>query len=80
MVTDPQAINTQFASCYESLYSSRVTYYGEELDSYLDQVRFPKLTETDRDRLDSPITIKEIKQALSTLQVGKTPGTEGLPM
>lgn len=51
----------------------------EELDGYLDGIDFLGLTEEAKECLDSPITLKEVQQALGSLQVGKTPGAERLP-
>lgn len=71
VVVNPLAINARFVSYYSALYSSRVTYSTEELGIYLDQITFPTLPVSARDRLDSPITLKEVQQALGALQAGR---------
>lgn len=45
-----------FASYYEELYTSRVTYTSDEFSSDLSGVDFQLLTSTYRDYLGSPIT------------------------
>lgn len=78
-VTDPVAINACSASYYSSLYSSKVDYTGEELDSFLGQFTFPTLSKEARNHLDSTIILEEVQQTLSELQAGKTPVVDGLP-
>lgn len=76
----PAEINLCFAEFYQALYSSRVGYREEDLTRYLADVDLPVLTSTYRDRLDSPITVKEILQALKSMQPDKTPGPDGIPV
>lgn len=57
----------------------QVTYSPDELSTYLDTVEFPTLTIEAAQRLDGPITLKEVQVAMKSLQVGKTPGPDGLP-
>lgn len=77
--TASRAINDCFASYYAELYSTKVSYSMEDLYVYLSDVDFPVLTSTYRDQLDSPITLMEVKQVMSSLQGSKTPGPDGFP-
>lgn len=79
VLTDPSQINKQFAAYYQELYSSKVRFTEPELQAYLEGVNLPCLTEATRERLDSPITLKELQLAVKSLQGGKTPGPEGYP-
>lgn len=74
-----QTSSRAIASYYTELYSSRVDYSMEDLHIYLSDVDFPVLTETYGDQLDSPITLQEVHQAISSLQAGKTPGPDRFP-
>lgn len=46
---------------------------------YLEWVDLPYLTDAAREKLDSPLTHKEIQVAVKSLQSGKTPGPDGYP-
>lgn len=76
----PDEINDRFASFYSNLYSSRAVFTPDELNSYLDPIDIPVLTEKYRESLDAPITTDEILIALKTLQSGKSPGPDGIPV
>ncbi|KAM9316655.1 proto-oncogene tyrosine-protein kinase ROS [Gastrophryne carolinensis] len=78
-VTEGGKIAQQFLEYYSALYSSRVNYGMEELESYLDQIKFPELAPEDREALDSPITIDEVRNAMRALPGRKAPGPDGLP-
>lgn len=65
---DLLAINAHFASYYSALYSSKAANSGgEELDSFLGQMTFAIVANAAPEHLDSPITLEEVQQALSTL-------------
>lgn len=53
VMVDPSQINAWFASHYQELYSSRVTYTEGELHTYLALADLPCLTDSTRERLDS---------------------------
>lgn len=78
LLTDPEQINTRFASYYQQLYTSRAHYSMDQLDQYLTRLDFPNLNNDARRRLGIPITLEEIKRALTSMPAGKTPGVDGL--
>lgn len=80
LCTPPDKINNCFVSFYRSLYSFRAAYAHDELTSYLGPIDTPVLTVKYRKALNAPITIDEILKALKTLQLGKTPGPDGIPV
>lgn len=57
-----------------------MTYTAKALTSYLEDIDIPVLTSTYRNKLDRPITVEEIFNVLKTLQSGKTPGPDGIPV
>lgn len=79
ILTESSHINDQFTAYYQDLYSSRARFTEPELQAYLEGVDLQCLTETTRERLDSPLTLKEIQLAVRFLQSGKTPGPDGYP-
>lgn len=78
VLRSPSSINERFLLYYQHLYSSRVEYTPLELDAYLDRVIFPMLDDKRSLGLESNITLEQIQVALLQLQVGKTPGVDGL--
>lgn len=68
LLSDPQQINARFASCYETIYTSRATFTPEALGSFLDRIDFLALSVSDCAMLDSPVTLKEVQAAVASLQ------------
>lgn len=79
LLSDPGEINACFADYYKDLYSSRAGHTLAELQSFLDNIQFPALSDDARAQLEAPITLKEIQRAIFSMQAGKTPGDDGLP-
>lgn len=78
LVSDPGDINDCFASFTETS-----TLPGQDtLDlssKLMESIRLPTLTEEARRRIDAPLTLKEIQQAIGSMQAGKTAGDDGPP-
>ena len=64
-------------SFYEKLYTSESTTSSHCIQSFLEKLNLPSLSEADKSDLGRPITSEEIKNAISSLQNGKTPGPDG---
>lgn len=79
LLSDPREINSCFAAYYEDLYSSRVGYTPEELQSFVDTLDFLVQSEEARLKLDAPLTLKEVQMTVASMQAGKTPREDGLP-
>lgn len=77
--SDSGDINRQFTQYYQRLYTSRVSFDEEDLCTFLDRIDFPQLTTEARNKLEEPITLKEVQLAVTSLQSAKTPGPDGLP-
>jgi hypothetical protein len=52
----------------------------EILRAFLEQENLPRLTECQKNMMDSEITLQEIKHAVHACQGRKTPGLDGLPI
>lgn len=78
-ISEPEDIAREFAKFYADLYSSRAQYTETELDQFLSDVPFPRLSQADASLLDGPITVGEVAEAIGSLAPGKTPGPDGLP-
>ena len=71
LLTATVDINQAFKEFYSNLYSSTSTSSEEEIHKFTEPLGLPKLTEEQRDFLDSDITIEENKGALPS---SKAPG------
>lgn len=65
---------------YKTLYSPGTTYTPKGLDQYLRQIDFPELTESQRAKLEVPLTVEELQVAVRTFPNCKAPGEDGIPM
>lgn len=79
-IRDPALINCRFSEYYKTLYSSRATYTLQELSQCLDLVDLLSLSPVQRENLEAPISLNEVRQAIGVLQSGKIPGPEGYPV
>ena len=65
----------------ESFYSKLFTSNGmTPTEEYLGNIEMPKISNSDRTFLDSPITLSVIKIAIKQLAVDKCPGLDGIPI
>lgn len=75
-----EEITDTFREYYEGLYKSRGAEGGEELDSFFGNIEIPSLTEVDKEEMEAPITLEEIKLAVAEMANQKSPGLDGIPM
>ena len=75
MITDPTEILNEQKIFYEKLYTST----NQKDSTYLQQVQFVTFPEEERDKLDAPILIQEIGNAVKNMKNNKVPGTDGFP-
>lgn len=80
IIHGPLDINNTFKEFYQSLYRSECSPMSAYRDTFLDQLQFKTLTEEVKVDLDKDITMEEILQAIKSINSGKTPGPDGLPI
>ena len=63
---------------YSTLYAAEE---GEnrDFDEYIDEAQLPVLSEAQKEKLDSPITMSELSLAVKDLKNSKAPGVDGIP-
>lgn len=76
---NPKEINETFKKFYVNLYESESPEDPSTIDTFLNNIDLPKLSQDKQRYLDSPFTSKEIENALATLQSNKSPGEDGSP-
>uniref|UniRef100_H3APK9 Endonuclease/exonuclease/phosphatase domain-containing protein n=1 Tax=Latimeria chalumnae TaxID=7897 RepID=H3APK9_LATCH len=67
-------INSAFKQFYSKLYTTESMVKIIEVNDYLARVNLPSLNPKDRDLLETPISIPEIKKAIESIKSGKAPG------
>lgn len=77
---NPKEINETLKKFYINLYKSESPEDLSTIDTFLNNTELPKLNQDDQRYLDSPFTLKEIENALATLQSNKSPGEDGFPL
>lgn len=70
-------IQKSFESYYKKLYEQPSCNDIEKINSYLEKLELPKVTEEQNNRLIADITAQEINRAISKLKIGKSPGADG---
>ncbi|XP_075700942.1 uncharacterized protein LOC142665212 [Rhinoderma darwinii] len=73
-------IADRFAQYYRDLYSSWANYTSPDLHSFLNNIVFPTLSDSDRTLMDADITLEEVSRAIHDLAKGKSPGPNGNPI
>ena len=77
--TLPSEINKIFTSFYTNLYSSEAPDGCEDMVEFLDSLNLPSLSDTQSSKLEAPITLTELKDALDSMPKFKSPGLDGIP-
>ncbi|KAJ1091063.1 hypothetical protein NDU88_004191 [Pleurodeles waltl] len=79
MATTQVEINETFRNYYSNLYTKRTSCTATQIEAFLADSLLPQLPQTDRDGIETPITIEEIELALAQLPRNKALGADGLP-
>ena len=79
LCTLPSDINLVFTQYYSKLYTSEAPEDHQEIESFLDSLNFPILSDSHFSLLEAPITLKEVEDALVAMPKGKSPGLDGIP-
>lgn len=80
VVTDPVKINTSFKSFYRHLYKSESPGDETQMDAFFQKLDLPRVSPNDNQMLDAPLTLAEIKNAINSVNSGKSPGPDGYPV
>ncbi|KAK3563487.1 hypothetical protein QTP86_030329, partial [Hemibagrus guttatus] len=78
LVTDPAEIRKQTVRFYSKLYRSELTAVQEVEEDFVRNL--PKITEESARELDRELTLEEVDFALNSMQNGRSPGIDGLPV
>lgn len=80
LTTDPSTINSEIFSFYSKLYESEPSPNSLSMESFLDSLEFPTLSEDLLGSLDDPLRLEEITSCIAQMQSNKTPGLNGYPV
>lgn len=73
-------ITDAFGKYYENLYRSQGRVGEEVMDTFFRNMLVPTITVEDKEGLDAPITLAELRQAVNGMANQKSPGPDGLPI
>lgn len=79
ILNEPSQVNATFRSFYAELYSSEASHNQDACENFLNKILLPKLSEEDSLKLDTPISLDELKEAASDMCSDKSPGLDGIP-
>ena len=76
-ISDQKTILYKQQEFYKKLYSTKINN-ETNFDNFLKSPTLPKLSETQKQKCDLPISLTECKEALDTFENGKSPGNDGI--
>ncbi len=79
-MTNPIKINTSFKSFYCYLYKSESPSDETQMDAFFQKLDSQRVSPNDNQTLDAPLTPSEIKEAINSMNSGKSPGADGYPV
>ncbi len=74
------AINDIFKGFYTNLYKAETDFDEPICKQYLDKLELPQISQIDKESLEAPLSLEELHVSLKSLQKGKSPGLDGLPL
>lgn len=77
---DNKEMNNIFRQFYLTLYSSEDNLHSSKYNRFFENVTIPSITIRQHDLLEAPLSLLEVKSAISSLQPGKSPGPDGYPV
>ena len=80
LTTNPEQINLAFSSYYSDLYKSQPPSDFSTIDSFLNNLYIPTITEPTAQHLDMPLSLNEITSCIRQMQSNKAPGPDGFPV
>ncbi len=79
LLSDHHEINNTFLEFYQLLYYSEQTSDYKDFDNFLKDLSLPHISTNAVQFLDGPISLDEVRDAISAMQCGKSPGPDGFP-
>lgn len=76
---NPSIINDSFRSCYSNVYTPGQNTSPKEAETFLKNVSLPKLTQTQSENQEVPLSLEEFTRALHLMPNNKSPGPDGYP-
>ncbi len=80
VTTNLVAINDIFKGFYTNLYKAETDFDEPICKQYLDKLELPRISQMDKESLEAPLSLEELHVSLKSLQKGKSPGLDGLPL
>ena len=78
ITTNSKEIETIIRSYYQQLYVNKLNNL-DEMDTFLENYKFPKLNQEENDSLNRPISSNKIEAMIKNLPKNKSPGPDGFP-
>lgn len=79
ILSDTTKILQIFRDYYKNLYSAQKVGVEGIMEDFLGNLEIPTITQEEREELESPITLVELQQAVTSMANQKSPGPDGLP-
>lgn len=73
-------MNTSFNLFYRQLYKSESPSDETQMDTLFQKLDLPRDSPNENQALDAPLTLSEIKETISSMNSGKSPGPDGYPV
>lgn len=68
-----------FRAFYQELYKSRTRDQEGDMKNFFESINLPKLPDDEREILEKPLTLEELRDAVANLSNNKSPRSDGLP-
>lgn len=69
-----------FKEFFSSLYSSEYTEDRKQQETFLNEVKIPKISNEVKDNLEADVSEEEVLSAIENLRAGRSPGPDGIPI
>uniref|UniRef100_A0A8C7XGJ8 Reverse transcriptase domain-containing protein n=1 Tax=Oryzias sinensis TaxID=183150 RepID=A0A8C7XGJ8_9TELE len=79
LILNPQTINDTFRDFYSALYTSECFPDEKRYEDFFSHLNIPTVEADVVAQLDKPFTAEELKNAVMSMQSGKSPGPDGFP-
>ena len=77
--TQPSEIMGKIKSYFNDKYDRKTKTTSNDCEQFLKTVDMPRLTPEETEKIDKPITKKDIYDCLQDMENDKSPGNDGLP-